>query len=212
MFRTSSWLLPAFAFAIVVNALLLTGAAVLSGEADSQTQDITAPMAVNTLNFDQTPPPPEEDAAEPEAPKREEAKPDLGPDLFQPDFAPDFGGMGGAGDAIAIDLTGGANSAMKTDFVFESYELDQAPRAVVKMPPVYPFRARSQGIEGVVQVKILVKEDGTVGEVLIMDARPPDTFEDAVLVAVPRWRFEPGVIGGKKVTSWVITALHFKLN
>lgn len=212
MFRTSSWLLPAFAFAIVVNVLLLTGAAVLSGEADSQEQDITAPMAVNTLNFDQTPPPPEEEAAEPEAPKREEAKPDLGPDLFQPDFAPDFGGMGGAGDAIAIDLTGGANSAMKTDFVFESYELDQAPRAVVKMPPVYPFRARSQGIEGVVQVKILVKEDGTVGEVLIMDARPPDTFEDAVLVAVPRWRFEPGVIGGKKVTSWVITALHFKLN
>ena len=61
-------------------------------------------------------------------------------------------------------------------------------------------------------MKILVKEDGSVGEVLIMDARPPDIFEDAVLVAVPRWRFEPGVVGGKKVTSWVITALHFKLN
>jgi protein TonB len=200
------------AFGIVVNVLLLTGAAVLSGEADGQEQDITAPMAVNTLNFEQTPPPAEEDAAEPEAPKREEAKPDLGPDLFQPEFAPDFGGMGGVGDAIAIDLTGGANTAMKSDFVFESYELDQAPRAVVKMPPQYPFKAREKGIEGVVQVKILVKEDGTVGEVLIMDARPPDTFEDAVLMSVPRWRFEPGVVGGKKVTSWVVTALHFKLN
>jgi protein TonB len=202
----------ALAFGIAVNVLLLTGAAVLSGEADGQEQDITAPMAVNTLNFEQTPPPAEEDAAEPEAPKREEAKPDLGPDLFQPDFAPDFGGMGGVGDAIAIDLTGGANTAMKSDFVFESYELDQAPRAVVKMPPQYPFKAREKGIEGVVQVKILVKEDGTVGEVLIMDARPPDTFEDAVLMSVPRWRFEPGVVGGKKVTSWVVTALHFKLN
>jgi periplasmic protein TonB len=202
----------ALAFGIAVNVLLLTGAAVLSGEADGQDQDITAPMAVNTLNFEQTPPPADEEAEEPEAPKREEAKPDLGPDLFQPDFAPDFGGMGGAGDAIAIDLTGGANSAMKGAFVFESYELDQAPRAVVKMPPVYPFKAREQGIEGVVQVKILVKEDGTVGEVLIVDARPPDTFEESVLVAVPRWRFEPGVIGGKKVTSWVVTALHFKLN
>jgi len=206
------WLPPALGFALAVNALLLTGAAVLSGEASSQDQDITAPMQVNTLNFEQTPPPADEEAAEPEAPKQEQPKPDLGPDLFQPDFAPDFGGFDGGGAAIAIDLTGGANTALKQSFVFESYELDQAPRPVVKVPPTYPFKAREQGVEGVVQVKILVKEDGTVGEVLIMDARPPDTFEDAVLMAVPRWRFEPGVIGGKKVTSWVITALHFKLN
>lgn len=212
MLRNASWVLPAFAFALVVNLLLLTGAAVLSGEADSQDQDITAPMAVNVLNFEQAPPPTEDEAAEPEAPKQEQPKPDLGPDLFQPDFAPDFGGIGGAGAAIAIDLSGGANTNMKQDFAFESYELDQAPRAVVKMAPVYPFKAREQGVEGVVQVKILVKEDGTVGEVLIMDARPPDTFEESVLVSVPRWRFEPGVIGGKKVTSWVVTALHFKLN
>lgn len=212
MLRNASWVLPAFAFALVVNLLLLTGAAVLSGEADSQDQDITAPMAVNVLNFEQAPPPTEDETAEPEAPKQEQPKPDLGPDLFQPDFVPDFGGMGGAGAAIAIDLSGGANTNMKQDFAFESYELDQAPRAVVKMAPVYPFKAREQGIEGVVQVKILVKEDGTVGEVLIMDARPPDTFEESVLVSVPRWRFEPGVIGGKKVTSWVVTALHFKLN
>jgi protein TonB len=212
MFRNSSWLPPALGFALAVNALLLTGAAVLSGEADSQDQDITAPMKLDVLNFEQEAPPAEDEAAEPEAPKQEQPKPDLGPDLFQPDFAPDFGGMGGVGDGIAIDLTGGANSAMKSDFVFESYELDQAPRAVAKRPPVYPFKAREKGIEGVVQVKILVKEDGTVGEVLIMDARPPDTFEEAVLTSVPHWRFEPGVIGGKKVTSWVVTALHFKLN
>jgi protein TonB len=211
MFGIPKWFPPAFGFALAVNVLLLTGAAVLSGEAESPVQDITAPTGVNLMSAPPEPPPAEEEAAEPEPPKREEAKPDLAPDLFQPDLGADIGGLASSG-AIAIDLTGGANSAMKTDFVFESYELDQAPRAVVKMPPVYPFRARSQGIEGVVQVKILVKEDGTVGEVLIMDARPPDTFEEAVLVAVPRWRFEPGVIGGKKVTSWVVTALHFKLN
>jgi protein TonB len=211
MFGIPKWFPPAFGFALAVNVLLLTGAAVLSGEAESPVQDITAPTGVNLMSAPQEPPPAEEEAAEPEPPKREEAKPDLTPDLFQPDLGADIGGLASQG-AIAIDLTGGANSAMKTDFVFESYELDQAPRAVVKMPRVYPFRARSQGIEGVVQVKILVKEDGTVGEVLIMDARPPDTFEEAVLVAVPRWRFEPGVIGGKKVTSWVVTALHFKLN
>lgn len=212
MARISTWVPPAIGFALGVNALLLTGATLLSGEAESADQDITAPTGVNLMNLAPQEPPAEEEAQEPEPPKKEEAKPDLAPDLFQPEFAPDFAGMTGAGNAIAIDLTGGANTALKQDFVFESYELDQAPRPVVKLPPVYPFKAREQGIEGVVQVKILVKEDGTVGEVLIVDARPPDTFDDAVLVAVPKWRFEPGVIGGKKVTSWVITALHFKLN
>jgi protein TonB len=209
--RIPAWFPPAFAFALAINAVLLTGAVLLSGDAESVDQDITVPIKVDHLDYDAPEPPADEKAAEPEPPKREETKPDITPDLFQPDFGADLGGLAGEG-AIAIDLTGGANSAMKKEFVFESYELDQAPRAVVKTPPVYPFKARDQGIEGVVQVKILVKEDGTVGEVLIVDARPPDTFDDAVLVAVPRWRFEPGVIGGKKVTSWVVTALHFKLN
>ena len=212
MGRIPTWLPPTLGFAIAVNLLLLGGATFLSGEAKSQDQDITAPTGVNLMNLAPPEPPVEEDAQEPEPPKKEEAKPDLGPDLFQPEFTPDFAGMAGAGSAIAIDLTGGANTALKQDFVFESYELDQAPRPVVKIPPTYPFKAREQGIEGVVQVKLLVKEDGTVGEVLIMDARPPDIFEDAVLLSVSKWRFEPGVIGGKKVTSWVITALHFKLN
>jgi protein TonB len=211
MVRFPGWLPPAIVFALCVNVLLLTGAALLSGKAESAMQDITAPTGVNLMTLAPPPPPAEEEASEPEPPRKEEAKPDLAPDLFQPDFGAELGGVAMEG-AIAIDLAGGANSAMKTEFVFESYELDQAPRAVVKTPPMYPFRARQQGIEGVVQVKILVKEDGSVGEVLIMDARPPDTFEESVLTAVPRWRFEPGVIGGKKVTSWVVTALHFKLN
>jgi protein TonB len=211
VFKAARWFPQAFAFAVVVNVLLFAGVVLLAGEIKSEKQDITAPTGVNLMNMAPEPPPAEEQAKEPEPPKREEAKPDIAPDLFMPDLGADLSGLATQG-AIAIDLTGGANSVMKQDFVFESYELDQAPRAVVKMQPVYPFKARQQGIEGVVQVKILVKEDGSVGEVLIMDARPPDIFEDAVLVAVPRWRFEPGVVGGKKVTSWVITALHFKLN
>jgi len=185
MLRFPKWLPPAFLFAVGINALLLTGAVLLSGEAESADQDITVPTNVDLLMTQEEPPAPESEAPDQAPPKPQEAKPDLAPDLFQPDFGADLGGLAGEG-AIAIDLTGGANSAMKKDFVFESYELDQAPRAVVKMPPVYPFKARDQGVEGVVQVKILVNEDGTVGEVLIVDARPPDTFDEAVLMAVPK--------------------------
>lgn len=209
--RIPGWLAPAIVFALVVNTVLLTAAVLLSREAESRKQDITAPTGINMVELSAPEPPAEEKAHEPEPPKKEEAKPDLGPDLFQPDFGSDLGGLGAEG-AIAIDLSGGAHSELKQDFVFEAFELDQPPRAVVKTAPMYPFRAREQGVEGVVQVKILVKDDGSVGEVRIIDARPKDIFEESVLAAVPNWRFEPGVIQGKRVTSWVITALHFKLN
>jgi protein TonB len=155
-------------------------------------------------------PPKQEELTAPEPPQ-EEPTPDLTPDLFTPDLGTDFGGLGGVG-AVAINLGGADAGGMKNDFVFESYELDQPPRPVVKTPPVYPLRARELGVEGVVQVKILVNADGSVGQVLIMDARPPNTFDREVLNAVPNWRFEPGVIGGKRVTSWVVTALRFQLN
>lgn len=211
--RFPRWLLPAGGIALCVNGALLGTALFLSHEDIEQKQDITAPTGINMLG-EMAPDEPEQEqqVSEPEKPK-EEARPDLGPDLFEAEFAPELAAIGAAaGDAVAINLGGATQGISKEKFVFETYELDQAPRAVVKTPPVYPYKAREQHVEGVVQVKILVREDGSVGEVLIVDSRPKDVFDDAVLAAVPRWRFEPGKIGGKTVTSWVVTALHFKLN
>lgn len=202
------WVLPTFA-AVAVNFLLLSTAVLLTRE-NRVAQDMTAPTGVKLITLAPPEPPRQEELKEPERP-REEPKPDLGPDLFTPDLGADLGGMAGVG-AVAIDLGGAASGSMDNKFVFESYELDQAPRPVVKTPPTYPFQAREQGVEGVVQVKILVNADGSVGRVQIMDSRPPNVFDGAVMNAVPNWRFEPGVIGGKKVTSWVVTALRFQLN
>lgn len=210
--RFPKWILPAGTVALCANGALLGMAVFLTHHDVSRRQDITNPVGVVPFEMTPEPEPEQQDAAEPTKPK-DEPKPDLGPDLFEADIAPDLAAMGAGGvGAVVINLGGATEGMSKKDLVFESYELDQAPRPVVKTPPVYPFKAREQGIEGVVQVKILVREDGSVGEVQIVDSRPKDVFDDAVLNAVPRWRFEPGVIGGKKVTSWVVTALHFKLN
>jgi len=208
MSRLPKWLIAVLA-AAGVNFLLLASAVLLTRE-DRVAQDMTAPTGVKLITLAAPEPPRQEEAKEPEPP-REEPKPDLGPDLFMPDLGGDFGGLAGVG-GVAIDLGGASGGSMNNNFVFESYDLDQPPRPVVKTPPVYPFRAREQGIEGVVQVKILVNADGSVGDVQIGDSRPANTFDNAVLNAVPNWRFEPGVIGGKKVTAWVVTALRFQLN
>jgi protein TonB len=207
MKKVPKWVLPVFA-AIAVNFALLSTAVLLTRE-DRVAQDMSAPTGVKLVTLAAPEPPTREEIKAPEPP-REEPKPDLGPDLFTPDLGTDFG-VGGVG-AVAINLGGATGGGMGGSFVFESYELDQPPRPVVKTPPAYPFKAREQGVEGVVQVKILVNADGSVGQVIIMESRPLDTFDDAVLKAVPNWRFEPGVIGGKRVTAWVVTALRFQLN
>jgi protein TonB len=200
------WLIPAALVSLVVNIALLGTAALLTRERTVK-PDIETTGSVSLVNLEPPEPPQEEELKEPEPPKPQ-PKEDFTPDLLQPNLTAPAGIDGG----IAIDIGGIGGGDMIEEFVFESYELDHPPQPVVKTPPVYPFKAREQGIEGVVQVKILVRADGTVGEVQILASRPEGFFEDATLKTVPQWRFRPGTIEGKAVTAWVVTAVHFRLN
>ena len=100
---------------------------------------------------------------------------------------------------------------MDSKFNFLSLKA-KPPRKVVQSPPVYPYKARQRNIEGYVRVKLLVRADGTVGEVSVLDADPKGLFDSAALKAVPQWRFQPGVIDGQAVPSWVVTTIRFTLN
>jgi TonB family protein len=138
---------------------------------------------------------------------------DFQPDLVSPTITSPFA-EGQADFDIAVDLSNLLEEEGKTgsDLVFESYELDQPPQAVVKIPPAYPHQARERGVEGAVQVRMLVHQDGSVGQVFIVDARPQGLFEEAVKKSLQQWRFNPGKIDGKTVTAWVVTTIHFDLN
>jgi protein TonB len=200
------WVIMALPLAVVVNFGLLGLAPLLSHER-GRPEEEELPSAVSLVKLTPPAPPEKEEVKEPTPPPPQQ-KQDFTPDLMQPEIM-DFGDptLGG----IAIDLGGIAGGAVGGELVFEAYELDQAPQPLVKMPPVYPYRAREQGIEGVVQIKFLVRADGTVGQVIVQDARPKGLFEDAVLKAVPNWKFSPGKVEGEAVTAWVVTAVRFEL-
>lgn len=57
--------------------------------------------------------------------------------------------------------------------------------------PSYPEFARRIGVEGKVRVVFLVTADGRVEQPRIVKSSPPDTFDDVVLDAIQKWRFEP---------------------
>lgn len=201
------WIAAAIAASIVVNLALL-GIASLLASKQSKPQDITDPVGVSLVKLAPPEPPKREEVKEPEKP-RPEQKTDFTPDLVRPDVA---GAAQGMDMGVVIDLGNiGGSDIGGDELVFESYELDQAPQPVVRVPPMYPYKAREQGIEGAVQIKLLVNSDGSVGQIQIIDARPKGLFEEAVLKSVPQWKFNPGKIDGEAVTAWVVTTIRFDL-
>jgi protein TonB len=193
--------------AVVVNAGLFALAGFLTTVA-REDQDIIEPVGVSLVNLAPPEPPKQEEVKEPEPPPPAQEKPDFTPDLVQPAISgPSVGDL-----AIGIDIGGVAREAGPSEMIFDSVDLDQAPQAMAKVPPAYPYKARERGIEGYVAVKFMVREDGSVGNVNILKAKPEGYFEEEVRRALLGWKFQPGQIGGEPVASWVVTTLRFDLN
>ncbi len=95
--------------------------------------------------------------------------------------------------------------------IFNQDDLDSPLVPVAQVPPVYPLRARRQGIEGWVTVKFLVTADGQIQSVSILDSKPPRVFDKSVRRCVNAWRFRPGMVAGQPVRTWVETTIKFKL-
>ena len=95
--------------------------------------------------------------------------------------------------------------------VYGAGEIDQPIVAIVRVPPIYPIRARRLGIEGFVTVKLLVNEKGMVEQTKILEANPDGVFDKSVLQCAPLWKFTPGTIDGTPVKTFVTTTIRFNL-
>ncbi|OEU84409.1 MAG: hypothetical protein BA865_06080 [Desulfobacterales bacterium S5133MH4] len=94
---------------------------------------------------------------------------------------------------------------------YEQGDVDQVPMAVFKMKPLYPYRARRLNIAGNVDVKFLVDEKGCVSDIKILKSSPPGVFEESVRKALVSWRFSPGELDGRSVSTWVVTTIEFDM-
>ena len=192
--------------AVALNIILFVSAALLARDRPVR-QTSTAPISVNLITLKPaTPPPPQE--------KREIPRPKPKPEMdFTPELArPTLRGPAPLDIQVRIDPSLFAGGPARGEFIFNSGDLDQPPRKMVQNAPVYPYKARQRNIEGYVKVKMLVRADGTIGEVSVLDAQPTGLFDAAALKAIPHWRFQPGVIDGQAVPSWVVTTIRFTLN
>lgn len=111
--------------------------------------------------------------------------------------------------AVARSSPSGVLAAMPSRYGL--HEVDEKPSGIATLKPLYPYRARRQGIEGQVTVRFLVDQEGRTKELTIVEATPPGVFDQAVRETVPRWRFKPGAKEGKPVDTWVEMTIRFEL-
>ena len=83
--------------------------------------------------------------------------------------------------------------------------------AVSRVAPQYPFRAQRRGIEGWVKVSLLITEQGTVQDVVVVAAEPQGVFDQAAIQAVNKWKFKPRIQDGKPVSVRAEQTVNFKL-
>lgn len=80
---------------------------------------------------------------------------------------------------------------------------------VRRIPPVYPEQARVLRLEGTVILSAMVMEDGTVGELKLVEG--PAALAQSALDAVKHWRYQPYRLDGKAVKNEIKVKVDFKL-
>ncbi|MBI4570158.1 MAG: TonB family protein [Planctomycetes bacterium] len=118
--------------------------------------------------------------------------------------------------AFAVaDLDGQGGAGGNGASIFDEASTDVLPQRILAPAPPYPEDARRRGIEGHVDLRVLVDERGAVREVVVVGVSPPSagvSLEAAARAAAMRWRFQPGRVGARAVACWFRTGVTFRLD
>lgn len=107
--------------------------------------------------------------------------------------------------AVAVVVWSGASAAQE-----RPRDGVTLPQVVKEVKPHYPREVMGEGVQGSVVLNVVVRADGTVGEVDVTKALHPKLDESAV-AAARQWLFNPGQKEGKPVDVAVEIEMTFML-
>ena len=79
------------------------------------------------------------------------------------------------------------------------------------VPPDYPPNALAQRIAGSVLLEFTVDTRGEPRDIRVLEASPPQVFDQAAINAIRHWRYAPMVVNGAAVEVPVKTRMRFEL-
>lgn len=130
-------------------------------------------------------------------------------------------GLEGGGEGLAIAAGGGGkgngagsgvgNGVGSQRFVYQLGQVDQDAQASKIVDPPYPRRAKEDGVEASVDLRLLIDERGRIEQIEVLGAPPGYGFDAALKKASQQWRFKPAFLGGVPVPQWVRMPYSFHL-
>jgi protein TonB len=95
--------------------------------------------------------------------------------------------------------------------VWEYGSLDRTPTPTVQGPPHYPSSMIQSGMKGEVLVDFIVDTSGEVRNATAVRSTNRE-FETSAVEAVSKWKFRPGMKGGRPVYTHMQVPIEFNLN
>ena len=86
----------------------------------------------------------------------------------------------------------------------------KAPVMIKEVKPTYTEDAKRRRVQGGVEMDVVVKADGSVGDVTVTKSLDPELDQQAVN-ATKQWQFRPGTKDAKAVDVLVQIEMTFKL-
>lgn len=226
--RKPFWRPATFAVALGVHACVLMTILV---EDYFKVPPITEPQIHVTFSHFTPPPAPPAPApaapkpAAPAAPKPEaQVSPPMPTEMVQPTMTPDListepmpePAPASGGEGVEGGVPGGVPGGAPSDLPLPAGPLHvggdvSAPVAISQVPPQYPMMARSARVEGEVKLEAVIRRDGTVGDIRVVQGLRMGCTE-AAIEALKRWRFRPGERNGVPVDVYYTLTVGFKLN
>jgi TonB family protein len=116
-----------------------------------------------------------------------------------------WGVEGSIGNLDALPAIG----EQSVDRIYQAHEVNP-PVLVHRVDPPYPAVMARNRVPATVVVRCVIDRNGRVREPVIVEgALPP--FNEAVLSAVQRWRFQPGSLNGRAVDTYLELTVKFAM-
>jgi TonB family protein len=96
--------------------------------------------------------------------------------------------------------------------IYEAEDGVSLPVVVTEVRPVYTEEAKAAKIEGIVAMSCVVRPDGHVDEITVVESLDSVYgLDDAAADALSRWEFKPGMKDGTPVAIRVTVEMRFTL-
>lgn len=102
---------------------------------------------------------------------------------------PRIGNLAFSANAAAVHDVVASRALPASAPALETAQAQEAPARLHVVPPVYPPRAMSSGIEGNVELEYAIDTNGSVRDIRVLHAQPEGVFDAAAQTALSLWQF-----------------------